>query len=96
MKLGNIAPLVPTTSSLHRAKPYAHEIALGHIPRPCQGYPRNADAWVDEPTASGVVLVGNEAARTNIAVWRADRVRQAATQAALRRDHRRSSDATRL
>jgi 2-polyprenyl-6-methoxyphenol hydroxylase-like FAD-dependent oxidoreductase len=40
--------------------PYANEIAAARIAGPCQGYP-NADTWVDQPTAPGVVLIGDAA-----------------------------------
>ena len=40
--------------------PYANDLAGGRVAGPCQGYP-NADAWVDDPTAPGVVLVGDAA-----------------------------------
>jgi menaquinone-9 beta-reductase len=38
--------------------PFADAIASGQLAGPCQGYP-NADTWVDEPTAPGVVLIGD-------------------------------------
>jgi 2-polyprenyl-6-methoxyphenol hydroxylase-like FAD-dependent oxidoreductase len=40
--------------------PHANDLAGGRIAGPCQGYP-NADAWVDDPTAPGVVLIGDAA-----------------------------------
>jgi menaquinone-9 beta-reductase len=40
--------------------PHSEEIAAGQIAGPCLGYP-NADTWVDEPTAPGVVLIGDAA-----------------------------------
>lgn len=40
--------------------PHGDEIAGGRVAGPCQGYP-NADTWVDEPTAPGVVLIGDAA-----------------------------------
>ena len=40
--------------------PHAGDLANGRIAGPCQGYPNN-DTWVDDPTAPGVVLVGDAA-----------------------------------
>ena len=40
--------------------PHADEFADAQIAGPCQGYP-NADTWADEPTAPGVVLIGDAA-----------------------------------
>ena len=40
--------------------PYGDAIASGQIAGPCQGYP-NADTWVDQPIAPGVVLIGDAA-----------------------------------
>lgn len=40
--------------------PFADAIANGEIAGPCQGYP-NADTWVDQPVAPGVVLIGDAA-----------------------------------
>ena len=40
--------------------PRADDIADGRIAGPCQGYP-NADTWVDDPAAPGVVLIGDAA-----------------------------------
>ena len=40
--------------------PFGDDIAAGQVAGPCQGYP-NADTWVDEPIAPGVVLIGDAA-----------------------------------
>jgi menaquinone-9 beta-reductase len=40
--------------------PFSEAIANGQIAGPCQGYP-NADTWVDQPLAPGVVLIGDAA-----------------------------------
>jgi 2-polyprenyl-6-methoxyphenol hydroxylase-like FAD-dependent oxidoreductase len=40
--------------------PGAEHIARAKIAGPCQGYP-NADTWIDQPTAPGVVLIGDAA-----------------------------------
>lgn len=40
--------------------PHADHVAGGRIAGPCQGY-LNADTWVDESVASGVVLIGDAA-----------------------------------
>jgi 2-polyprenyl-6-methoxyphenol hydroxylase-like FAD-dependent oxidoreductase len=40
--------------------PFSDAIAGGQVAGPCQGYP-NADTWVDEPLAPGVVLIGDAA-----------------------------------
>jgi len=40
--------------------PFSDAIAGGQVAGPCQGYP-NADTWVDEPVAPGVVLIGDAA-----------------------------------
>ena len=40
--------------------PLSDAIADGRVAGPCQGYP-NADTWVDEPIAPGVVLIGDAA-----------------------------------
>ena len=39
---------------------FGDAIANGRIAGPCMGYP-NADTWVDEPVAPGVVLIGDAA-----------------------------------
>lgn len=44
--------------------PLANEIADARIAGPCQGYP-NADTWVDQPTAPGVVLIGDAAGHSD-------------------------------
>ena len=38
--------------------PFSDAIAGGQLAGPCQGYP-NADTWIDEPIAPGVVLIGD-------------------------------------
>ena len=38
--------------------PFSDAIAGGQPAGPCQGYP-NADTWIDEPIAPGVVLIGD-------------------------------------
>lgn len=40
--------------------PFGDEIADGRVAGPCMGYP-NADTWIDQPTAPGVVLIGDAA-----------------------------------
>jgi 2-polyprenyl-6-methoxyphenol hydroxylase-like FAD-dependent oxidoreductase len=40
--------------------PHAEHVASARIAGPCQGYP-NADTWIDQPTAPGVVLIGDAA-----------------------------------
>jgi 2-polyprenyl-6-methoxyphenol hydroxylase-like FAD-dependent oxidoreductase len=40
--------------------PCAEHIASAKIAGPCQGYP-NADTWIHQPTAPGVVLIGDAA-----------------------------------
>lgn len=40
--------------------PHADDLAGGRLAGPCLGYPNN-DTWVDDPTAPGVVLVGDAA-----------------------------------
>jgi menaquinone-9 beta-reductase len=40
--------------------PHGEEIAGARVAGPCQGYP-NADTWVDDPIAPGVVLIGDAA-----------------------------------
>jgi len=40
--------------------PYAEHVAGAEIAGPCQGYP-NADTWIHQPTAPGVVLIGDAA-----------------------------------
>jgi 2-polyprenyl-6-methoxyphenol hydroxylase-like FAD-dependent oxidoreductase len=40
--------------------PYAEHITSAKIAGPCQGYP-NADTWIHQPTAPGVVLIGDAA-----------------------------------
>jgi 2-polyprenyl-6-methoxyphenol hydroxylase-like FAD-dependent oxidoreductase len=47
--------------------PFADDIADGRIAGPCIGYP-NADTWVDEPIAPGVVLIGDAAGHNDPAI----------------------------
>jgi len=44
--------------------PHADEIADAQVAGPCQGYP-NADTWVDQPAAPGVVLIGDAAGHSD-------------------------------